>query len=281
MDSRPPASLAAATAAGSAPKAPFLLRLPARKRKMPESFQTSLLQQRVRAATKIQRAVRLRQRLAKARDPFSLEAIPLKHAFSLVDPSSEVQHWFDARHFVTYVLTTACFHNPLTRRPLLINEVGRLIGTQPRSVQKLLRATYMASDALQKLLYETEGMDLTSDTISLLDACLEDLLKVAELNFFDFSLHLVEDKLATYEDLLYDTHRMSKQRARATRIRHSAILEHRGVLCPFELVSEIRELHATWDDEAGTQEAASGPDDEEALPTPALKVWVLQRLRFR
>ena len=247
---------------------------------MPESFQASLQRQRVRAATQIQSAFRLRQRLAKARDPFSLEAIPLKHAFSLVDPSSEVQHWFDARHFVTYVLTTACFHNPLTRRPLLVSEARRLIATQPRSVQKLLRATYMASGALQKLLYETEGMDLTSDTISLLDACLEDLLKVAELNFFDFSLHLVEDKLATYEDLLYDAHRMSKQRARATRIRHSAVLEHRGVLCPFELASEIRELHSTWDDEAATQ-AASGADDEEALPTPALKVWVLQRLRFR
>lgn len=279
MDGHPPAPLAAATAAG--PRTSTLLRLSARKRKLPESFQASLQQQRVRAASKIQSAFRLRQRLAKVRDPFSLEPIPLKHAFSLVDASSEVQHWFDSRHFVTYVLTTACFHNPLTRRPLIANEVGRLIASQPRSVQKLLWATYMASDALQKLLYETEGMDLTSDTICLLDACLEDLLKVAELNFFDFSMHLVEDKLAAYEDLLYDVHRLSKQRARATRIRHSSVLEHRGVLCPFELVSEIRELHSTWDDEAATQTSDADDDDEEARPVPALKVWALQRLRFR
>ena len=246
-----------------------------KKRKLPASFEATSLHQKVKATVRIQRFIRLRWRLAKNLDPFSLQRIPMKFLFVLTEASGGVQHCFDARHFATYALTTGCFNNPLSRRALRSWEVEKLVLMQARAVRHVLRATYACRDALQRFYGETEGMDMVSDLTERLDVFLQDTLAVAERNFFDFSLPLVEDKLDAYEDLLGQLQLESEKKARALRARHKSVIAHRGVLCPFELVEEIKEIHSSWDEQ---DERRAG---DCAHPTPLLKEWALRRLRFR
>jgi hypothetical protein len=245
-----------------------------RKRKLPASFSLAEEARAREAARLIQRLLRLRWALGRLADPVSLERIPLRHAFCLFEPASGVTHWFDARSFASYVLATACFHNPLTRREMHSWEVGRLVRSQPRLLRDVIRGTFQARHALQKFAYESEGMDLASSVVASIDTCLQDMLKVAELNFFDFSLLLVQDLLEAYEDLLLDLHSFSTEKARAACVRHRAVMEKRGLLCPEELLGEVKLLHSHW-------EQSRREEAEERAPVPLLKEWVLQRLKFR
>lgn len=248
----------------------------ARKRKLPASFTMTEEARQREAARCIQKLLRLRWTLGSLTDPVSLERIPLRHAFCLYEPSSAVVHWFDERSFASYVLATACFHNPLTRRDLHSWEVGRLVRSQPRATRELLKGTFQARVALQKFAYESEGMDVASSVAASIDTCLQDLLRIAELNFFDFSLLLVTDHLEVYEDLLQELHSLSTEKGRAACVRHRSVLEKRGLLCPTELLEEVKLLHSLWEGSHHQGEAA-----EDRAPVPLLKEWVLQRLKFR
>jgi len=244
------------------------------KRKLPPSFSLTQARRDHEAARCIQKYVRLRRSLSEVTDPLTLEKIPLRYAFSLCEPTGGLVHWFDVRSFVSYLLSTACFHNPLSRRDLHSWEVSRLIRSQPSGTRSLIRATFLAKDALQRYSYESEGMDIVSNTITYIDACLQELLKIAENNFFDFSLLLVVEHIQSYEDLLVDLHSLSLEKARATCLRHKAVLQQRGILCPLELLEDIKQIHASWED-------VPRGETEERSPEPLLKEWILQRLKFK
>lgn len=247
-----------------------------RKRKLPASFELTSLAHQRRAASAIQRSFRRWLFLRGQKDPFSLAPIPLPFAFVLVEKDG-VRHAFDVREYARYLLKTACFCNPFSRRPLEEGEVARLLRTQPRGLREVLRATYLCQAELQRFALEVADLDHHALLSERIDGCLEAVLGVAEKHFFDFSIYMVMEHLQTYEALLEDLFEVDTQRTADLQKRHVCVMKQRGILCPPEVLEYVKDLHCVFQCEpsAGREEADSQP------LVPLLQEWATYRLRFK
>lgn len=246
-----------------------------RRRKLPASFELTSLAQRHRVARMIQRGFRRWRFLRAQVDPFSLAPIPLPFAFVLVEKDG-VQHAFDVREYVRYLLKTACFCNPFSRRPLEEGEVARLLRTQPRGLRAVLRATYLCQAELQRFALEVADLDRHALLSERVDSCLEAMLEVAERHFFDFSIYMVKEHLKTYEALLEDLFEEDARRTADLQKRHVCVMKQRGILCPPEVLEYVKDVHCVFQSEPSAGEEADAPP-----LIPLLQEWATHRLRFK
>jgi hypothetical protein len=212
--------------------------------------------------------------LAAQVDPILQEPIAPKDAVRLLEANG-VENWFSAASLAAYFIATARFCSPLSRRSLWCWEVIRISRLQPRRLQPLVGATYIARFALLKDAYENEGRDPTSAAEEGLDASFQSLLARAEACFFEYPLECFLDDLDDYGDALYDLARLSMQRATAVCGRHREVVSNLGIICPPQLGAAI----------GGIQDIVvlkkPPPQGNESLPSSILKSYLLKRLDFK
>lgn len=250
---------------------------PRKRRKLPPSFFGKVPpseQCRKQAAERIQKFVRWRRSLVGQIDPILHEPIRPCEAVMLLETGG-VRHWFNASSLASYFISTACFNNPLSRRPLWCWEVNRILLMQPRRMRPLIAATYIARFALQKDAHENEGAGLASSVEESLDIAFERLLCKAELLFFEFRLEGFFAGLEDYEDNLLDLVCVSQGRAKTLCLRHREVVKNRGIFCPQLLGAELADIQ-----ERLVMKKSGGPSDA-ADHIPILKTALMRRLQFQ
>ena len=260
-------------AAGTQTQAPPLVK----KRKLPATFYGPLPpseETKIEAAKRLQRFLRWRRMLAAQVDPILQEPIAPKDAVRLLEANG-VENWFSAASLAAYFIATARFWSPLSRRPLWCWEVVRVMRLQPRRLQPLVGATYIARFALLKDAYENEDRDSTSTAEEDLDASFQSMLARAEACFFECHLECFMDDLDDYEDALHNLARLSLQRATAVCRRHREAVSNLGVICPPQLGAAIRGI------QDGVVLKKSPPQGNASLPSSILKSYLLKRLDFQ
>ena len=247
-----------------------------KKRKLPATFydlEPSEAKKK-QAVVRIQRFLRWRRTLATQVDPIRQERIPPKEAVILLETGG-VEHWYSASSLASYFIATACFCNPLSRRPLWCWEVNRILQMQPRSLRPLITATYKARFALQKDAHENDGAGLASSTEETLDANLQSLLSEAEMLFFDFRVDGFLAELEEYEENLRDLVSLSAAHAKSVCLRHREVAYNRGIYCPGRLAEELKDIQ----DKIVLKRGVAAREITE--PMPILKVALLRRLEFK